>query len=391
MNNSETIVSRIAPGTLLFAGMFGLYFYIGSINFLPLRGLVDFRVTVLASFALAFFFVGALYANVTSYSQKFRIQFENTDPIYFRGLERIGLFVGVISFLSIVYIFRGIPLFTGENRAQIPPILLFGSYGLVIFSIVRGFHGIVNGKKQAIFQAVFVSVLLLLLGYRTLTVLVIGTLFIGGVLLKKIKIKIIHIIYVLIAVLVFSWVAVFRFGAGGQAYLNIMYRLGMQPEYELLTPIWATFREGVGVLNSLMERIPAAIPFANGDMLNSIFMSLLPGDQEGPRLLVARYIGGRAGVTITPSILGQPFVDFGWFGVAIFMFVVGFILQKTYFWQSRNKSWAPKLFYSFILMICISDIHSGILDGPLIILVLFVYILTLFSLNNEEKNRVMIP
>ena len=80
------------------------------------------------------------------------------------------------------------------------------------------------------------------------------------------------------------------------------------------------------------------------------------------REFAGEYIGGRTGVTITPSLLGEPYIDFGYLGVFAVPAIIAFVLAVLCRWQHRALTWAPRLAYCYTLAIMLLDVHSGLLD-----------------------------
>jgi len=130
----------------------------------------------------------------------------------------------------------------------------------------------------------------------------------------------------------------------------------------------------------------------HGRFAISIFGTILPGIQMGPRTFISLLRETSLASSTTPSILGGPYLDFGVLGIALFMFLVGLLLTFLYLViessQNSFDTFCHKInvvSYSYLLSILIISIHSGLLD-PIIIFSI-VFIIFLQSLANDWFNR----
>lgn len=360
------IRSRFGSGLTLFAITYSAYFIFGSINFFPLRGEVGPQVLLLAAVGLVSFVLGNLFLTVVHAAPQALEAVPPVEPIYWRSMARISALIGIAAFGTVVIQLGGIPLFLGEERTAVSGYVALLVYGLVAAVVVVAVAGIAQRRTRLLLLSIGGAVILLALGYRTLTVLAAGATFLSALLLGRVRLRLIYIAIAGVAIYGLSWLAIFRLGDGADAYLHAYRQLGMPSSFEPFAPLWATPREGTSVLFLLMERVPSWYPHTNGQLLWSALSTVLPGRQLGPRLLVAQYVNGREGVTITPSLLGQPYVDFGWLGVIFFMFALGFVAQGVFVWQRSSITWAPKAAYGYVLAVLFVDLHSGLLDVSVI-------------------------
>jgi hypothetical protein len=255
------------------------------------------------------------------------------------------------------------PLFAGEQRLHASGYASFLVYGAVVAIVLAGANAIHSHAGLFTFVKLGAAAgVLLLLGFRTDPLIAVGTLVVQARMEGHLRLGIRKLLLGFAGLFLMSWLAVYRFGAGPTAFLTQLRRLGMSDAFAPWAPVWVTAREGVGVLNILATEVPSRAPYQHGHVLLSAFGSMLPGAQLGPRLIVAQFIKGRPGVTITPSLLGEPYLDFGMLGVIAFMALLGFVLWSLYRWQQKALTWAPQLAYSFILTVLLLDIHAGLLD-----------------------------
>ncbi len=125
-------------------------------------------------------------------------------------------------------------------------------------------------------------------------------------------------------------------------------------------------REGVAVLNSLVTLVPDDHPYMRGRLQAATYETAIPhsGKRIDSRGLVTQLVYGTSTVptTLTPSILGGPYVDFGLIGVIVEMGLIG--MSLTYLYQRSRRSGAivSTLAYSYFLAVTIAGIHTGLLD-----------------------------
>ena len=111
-----------------------------------------------------------------------------------------------------------------------------------------------------------------------------------------------------------------------------------------------------------------------GTTHGQLLASTIPGSELGPRMLVGKLIAWRTEVTITPTLLGQMVADFGKFGVAVEMCILGFVLGIGFKIVRKTKDYFYIGLYSLILTYAILGVETGILD----IQVLFYFAVAIF-------------
>lgn len=100
----------------------------------------------------------------------------------------------------------------------------------------------------------------------------------------------------------------------------------------------------------------------------ALTLSAIPSSSDlGPRMMIGQLIAWRTEVTVTPTLIGPMLVDFGKFGVAIGMGLLGFILGIGYkILQKTNDAFYIAL-YGLLLTYTILGVETGILDIQVII------------------------
>ena len=101
--------------------------------------------------------------------------------------------------------------------------------------------------------------------------------------------------------------------------------------------------------------------------------------------MVGKLIAWRSEVTITPTLIGQMVIDFGKFGVAVEMLILGFVLGIGFKLMRITKNYFYIGIYSSILTYSILGIETGILDIQVLAyfaIAIFIYILNCLKSKN---------
>jgi hypothetical protein len=378
---------RRHSGLLLLPLALSAYFIAGRVNVFPYRGYVDNSVLLLLAIALVGYCMGVSLAALCWRVKEHASEGQFTPPGYKR-LAIVNGWIGLASVVLTVGAFGGIPLLVGgDERLQVSPRLTALAIGGVIALAILGSFS--AATRWTIGRGILLLAgcgVLFVLGYRTLPLLVIFTIMVFSWIRGQLRLNPKSLVTALLVLVGFSWAAVPRFGhEGAGGYFAPLYALGMPRWFEPLAPMWLVPREGVAVLGELYHSIPLISPFAHGSVFLSSFNVLQVGNLSA-RELVAAAIGGRPGITITPSLLGEPYMDFGMVGVLFAMMVIGFVLASLYYWHTRAHTWAPAVAYAFLNGLLLLDVHSGLLDpAPIAGL----GILVLYARYAETRSRVL--
>ncbi len=304
------------------------------------------------------------------------LQFEKRD-IYSIGFCLILVSI-VFFFISIASV-RGIPLLKPSIRYLLKPIftmpvfLIIPGTCLVASAYLKDYQDEKITRSQARFRFIFLLMIdcafLLLLGYRTpllaafLIIIIIG--FYGNI--------------------VSLWEVVIGAAIGVGAIVGIGYfrSLGEMTITASTSPIYSLQSRAdftLHVLN-LLDFIGGNFGITHGQLL----ASSIPGSDLGPRMMVGKLIAWRSEVTITPTLIGQMVIDFGKFGVAIEMLILGFVLGIGFKLMRITKNYFYIGIYSLILTYSILGIETGILDIQVLLyfaIAIFIYLINLAKSRN---------
>ena len=370
LNKNQILKNHIFhPLIVLF--LFALFLLLSMNN--PSTSLV---ITLLIGFVA--FFIGSTILPKYFFNKSAQniLQFEKRD------IYSIGFCLTLVSiaffFISIASV-GGIPLLKPSIRYLLKPILTMPVFliipgtCLIASTYLKDYQDEKITRSQARFRFIFLLAIdcafLLLLGYRTpllaafLIIIIIG--FYGNI--------------------VSLWEVVIGAAIGVGAIVGIGYfrSLGEMTITASTSPIYSLQSRAdftLHVLN-LLDFIGGNFGITHGKLL----ASSIPGSDLGPRMMVGKLIAWRSEVTITPTLIGQMVIDFGKFGVAVEMLVLGFILGIGFKLMRITKNYFYIGIYSLILTYSILGIETGILDIQVLLyfaIAIFIYLIDLAKSRN---------
>ena len=370
LNKNQILKNHIFhPLVVLF--LFAMFLLLSINN--PSTSLV---ITLLIGFVAFFIGSAILPKYFFNKSNQNILQFEKRD-IYSIGFCLILVSI-VFFFISIASV-RGIPLLKPSIRYLLKPIftmpvfLIIPGTCLVASAYLKDYQDEKITRSQARFRFIFLLVIdcafLLILGYRTpllaafLIIIIIG--FYGNI--------------------VSLWEVVIGAAIGVGAIVGIGYfrSLGEMTITASTSTIYSLQSRAdftLHVLN-LLDFIGGNFGITHGQLL----ASSIPGSDLGPRMMVGKLIAWRSEVTITPTLIGQMVIDFGKFGVAVEMLILGFVLGIGFKLMRITKNYFYIGIYSLILTYSILGIETGILDIQVLLyfaIAIFIYLINLAKSRN---------
>jgi len=316
-------------------------------------------------------------ANENFKNKKFSFIKFDDDDIYSLGFCLI--LVGVIFFLLSVASVGGIPLIKPSLRYGLKPILtmpvflMIPGIGLVAASYLNKFKKQLISRSQIRFRFILLlamsSFFLLALGYRTPIIAILLMIIIIGYYGKILAIWEI-IIGALIGLGIIIGVGYFR------SLGELMITSNTSPFYSFQSRVDFTLH----VLN-LLNYISGDFGIKHG----ALTLSSIPGSELGPRMTIGQLIAWRSEVTVTPTLIGPMIVEFGRFGVAIGMGLIGFILGIGYKILQKTKDSFYIALYAILLTYTILGIETGILDIHVIVYFLLGSIIFLANILKYKK------
>lgn len=333
----------------------------------PLSGHLHINLAI----AMILFIFGVFLAQKSFLNGKIEVIKFSYKEIYDMGFA-LFLLALFFFFLSIAAV-GGIPLFKSSLRYllkpafTIPVFLMVPALGLMSSKWIDEMNTNILSPNQVKFRMLIVTSLavfiFLLLGYRTPIVAVILMVIIIGYYSGLLRIWEILLGFLLII-----------------GIIGVMGYIRLANEYYLTN---------IGIFSSLMNRADftlhvldklSFISGSTGFLHGKLTLSLIPGSGIGPRVMIAEILNWRSGVTITPTLYGPMLVEFGTIGLAIVMFILGFILNIGHKIIEKTKEPVYIVLYALIFSYVLLGIETGILDQTVITYLFLTGVLYLFVL-----------
>jgi uncharacterized membrane protein len=151
----------------------------------------------------------------------------------------------------------------------------------------------------------------------------------------------------------------------GQTYIDQFYsmRTGASvSRYTLPLQVlyWNVCRESVANFKAMVDIVPSERQHLLGKALGGSLLSVLPGKQTTAREYVGILIYGQAHSTLTPTILGPLYLDFGGPGIVVGMMSLGWLLGWLY--VRRQNGAGSGILYAYWLALSLVAVHAGLAD-----------------------------
>lgn len=373
---------RLNP-LLIFVGAFVIYNLLGLINFpWNISNYYD-KSNPWAMFSTA---LSALFLSyiIFSFKRKQRLP-ENTVQGSPELLGRI-LFLVFFGCLALSILSNnGIPLFLGEARFSNSAIIfnLAQMYGLwVLLNTINQIENGVSVKKLPI--AIYI-IGVTAFGYRT-PALVFGLVISTYVLLyrtqatRAIKVGIIcGALFITVSAL-FSGYRVSQDYDVQTFFKNIDFQyISEHPYVAPLAPALAMFDYTQSTVSNIASNLKS---HKMGGLFLSNYETFLPGQHWGARNIVgdivgARWVSGRP-MSITPTLQGALYIDFGYFGIFLGALFTGSMIAILHRISLTGTS-RMRFIFSYIFSICIISIHNGYWDAAFVFFLAFLLLIKVFD------------
>lgn len=292
----------------------------------------------------------------------------------------------------------GIIILSGTKRFTSFAITNLCVYSSIVMTIVYFSNRLLQDKKITFMNVIFIvflSLLIISLGYRSPVISLLGGLYIvfysirnshQNSLKKIFSTKI--IISALLFLIIMSYIASFRVSLKWDVnsfYKNINYEYVEKKAFlKPIVPIVSLFRYDQEVVNKLIKKSEGNYMYLKFAFSN--IQTLLPGEQLGARNIVGKMIGSRDSPTgkpwsITPTLQGAFFVDGGFFFTFIgFFFTAAFIevLRKVI---KKNRDPFYFTLYGLMVVGILKSIHTGYFDVSMYILIVILFSLRFLTFN----------
>lgn len=300
------------------------------------------------------------------------------------GTLLLGIFGSCLA-LSVISN-RGIPLFLGEARFSNSAILfnLAQMYGLWILLSTINQIEIGNRIKKAPIALYLIGVTSF--GYRT-PALVFGLIITIYIVLykfplgKSIKVGAVCGASFIAISAIFSGYRVSQDYDVQSFFKNIDFEYISEHSYiSPLVPALAMFDYSQLTVSDIAENLKT--PMA-GRLFLSNYETFLPGRHWGARNIVGDIVGARwvsdRPMSITPTLQGALYIDFGHWGVFLGFLIIGFTITMLYRASLTGTS-RTRFIFSYIFAMFIMSIHNGYWDVSFVFFLFFLILIKIFDI-----------
>ncbi|WP_322059853.1 hypothetical protein [Paraburkholderia sp. J63] len=294
---------------------------------------------------------------------------------------------------SAIFMTGGIPLFAGEERFGNSALAfnLIQLYGF--WALVRTISSMETGRRVRYFHPILYMAGALCFGYRTPILIFVFVIFVYLITFKVSRGKGVVLGFcAILSIVIFS--AVFAAYRVSQSYdfviffKNIDFRYINDHKYLLpFVPALAMFDFSQNTISTIGSALHEHM---YGQLLISNYETFLPGKHWGARNIIgaitsARWIAGRP-MSITPTLQGALYVDFGYVGVFFGFFLIVAIVGNL--WRLTEKwSAVGKFSFCYLLTLSIMAIHNGYWDAGFVFFLFFLLIIRIFDLLKTMSSR----
>lgn len=291
----------------------------------------------------------------------------------------ISLFVISIS-ASIIYVSKNFQYLFGGDLEN-GRIVALSANGILTQSIYLGtisiyilFEMVLNKKFSAkIFTMMFILIMLAngLMGFRSKLIIPIIVMIIMYNKKKKIKLK--QIIPLLILLLIIGSVyGIMR----GNSNANI------------ITYMAKHFAVGSQNLEHILNQFPTNVEYQKGYTYIINILMLAPGPDPDFTLWLKEKLNMKFnGGGVTPTIIGEFYINFGIIGIIIGMLIMGIVIRKIDFlYKDSNDIFIPSYYISSALAINTGGIAN--IEINLLVTIIVYYTIRYISKNRKIANKV---
>jgi oligosaccharide repeat unit polymerase len=365
-----------------FTILFTLYFLLGAQNWIEAIGNVtSFRThletnTVLRIpvFGLAAFAAGAMA--VAGAKRRVEVPMDRASRL--ARIRSAGHILFLIGILGVAYTVHksGILLIHANARAKSS-----GAADLASVCLVPAGLLLASTETRRRMQVLWIALCVfgvMLLAYRTPVLLLIGSFIVYQVGLGAIRYRVVILVGVALAAFALTVYDVRLEQSSQVIYGGHVVSTGPLRYVPALTPLYYGFaHEGTSVFSRVEHIIPTETSYYNGAVQLQALVTLIPtGGGEtstgrrrlGARDLVTELVYGTnsSATSLTPTIVGGPYMDFGVIGVIVEMALLGSLMGWLYNGAKRAKhGMIDRLVYAYAATLVALSIHSGLLDGIL--------------------------
>lgn len=282
---------------------------------------------------------------------------------------------------------RGVPLLLGEARFENSALMFNLAQLCGLWVMLTAVVELEAGRRPSVAACAIYLACIACFGYRTPVIVFILVLACYLVFFKlKRSISLPMIVGSGLSLLLFaSLYSGFRVG---QSYDKEAFFVAIDYQYvdehpfvAPLVPALSMFDFSQRTVNDIGDGIDA---YMGGRLFLSNYETLLPGSHWGARNIVgditsARWVGGRP-MSITPTLQGALFIDFGPVGVFVGFLCLSILIMTTYR-MAMLQAGVGKFVFCYVFGLALMSIHNGYWDLAFPFFVLFI----LMSVRPERR------
>jgi oligosaccharide repeat unit polymerase len=390
------------PFFRIFTVLFLLLNLLGIINFDFYKDNMDnTKLYVLVILGLMGLFVG------TFFIRTIKINFKSNKGVFKISVLKLIFYVTNIFSLILICLTHGlnggIIIMQGSKRFITFAYTNLFIYSGIIATIIFSAYLLENYKKIpkiSILYLIVQSLSVLSMGYRSPLIILLGGIFIVFLIVDNGRYNNFKNIFtpgkLFILTLIFALMSSISYYRVSQQYdpnsffKNIDFRNLEDKVYlKPFMPTLAVFRYNQDVVTILIEKTEKSPLY--GQLALSNFLTLLPGKQLGVRnkigeIIEARKLPDGTPWSITPTLQGALFVDFGFLGVFVGFLLIGIVaefLKKQIIFKKDPFSIA---IYSLFLVNTLMLIHTGYYDLLFFLLIVLIFFFKFISNRIYFKN-----
>jgi oligosaccharide repeat unit polymerase len=290
-----------------------------------------------------------------------------------------------VCMLSTIIISGGIPFFRGEERFGNSALAFNVAQLYGFWILVRLISDVEHGVKVSLLQPMIYLAGVLCFGYRT-PILIFAFVILIYLITFRLSVRKAFVLGVVAIFAIVGFAAMFAAYRVSQNYdlilffKNINFEFIGEHKYLLpFVPALAMFDFSQNTVSSIGAALHEHM---YGQLFLSNYETFLPGKHWGARNIVgsitgARWVAGRP-MSITPTLQGALYVDFGYVGVFVGFFVISASIALLD--RSAQKFGAlGKFSFCYFLTLCIMAIHNGYWDVGFVFFILFIFIIRTFD------------
>ncbi len=275
--------------------------------------------------------------------------------------------VGALA-IATIWVREGVPVLDVAKRASVNQHLVFLGCAMIPSALMM-FILLRDSKRHlSAFLVVAVSAgFLASLAYRSRVALVLSMMIVAmhfrGRGISMLKVSLVGVAAACAAALFGAWRTVQVYGVGKAdlkgSFVHLTSLEGLKTFLGYGNMNF--FREGSSIFYFLLGYHDRWDRYLLGRMSTASFVSMLPGHQASARDIVAMEVYGENPTTLTPSLMGPPYMDFGVPGILVAMAVLG-ILMGLFYRVAQSRKPTSVLAYAYLWSTSVKCIHGGLTD-----------------------------